>query len=167
MAASSVLADRACISNGAAVENLVLSPQDALSCSGIGDCTQGGNPADFFSYANKTGVLEEACLPYASSKVGNSYTPGCATKCTSKTPTREAVHHIAGEPIAFKGRKAIKQEIMTNGPLTMTIMTYSDLTQYRTGIYKPVIKEQKGDHTVKVIGWGKEKGVEYWLIANR
>ena len=31
--------------------------------------------------------------------------------------------------------------------------------QYTTGAYK-------GGHAIKIIGWGTEEGVDYWLAAN-
>lgn len=34
------------------------------------------------------------------------------------------------------------------------------------GVYHHVTGEQIGGHAVKIIGWGEEKGVLYWLAVN-
>jgi len=33
-------------------------------------------------------------------------------------------------------------------------------------VYHHVTGELAGGHAVKILGWGKEKGVDYWLCAN-
>ena len=35
-----------------------------------------------------------------------------------------------------------------------------------TGVYKHVIGEAEDNHAVKILGWGVENGVDYWLVAN-
>ena len=35
-----------------------------------------------------------------------------------------------------------------------------------TGVYRHVTGEEVGGHAVKIIGWGVENGVDYWLVAN-
>ena len=37
---------------------------------------------------------------------------------------------------------------------------------YKTGVYFPTTDDYCGAHAVKIIGWGVEDGVDYWLIAN-
>lgn len=34
------------------------------------------------------------------------------------------------------------------------------------GVYRHVTEETLGSHAVKIIGWGVERGVHYWLCAN-
>lgn len=34
------------------------------------------------------------------------------------------------------------------------------------GIYQYTIGKLQGDHAVKVIGWGQDDGIDYWLCAN-
>ena len=35
-----------------------------------------------------------------------------------------------------------------------------------TGVYRHVTGEEVGGHTVKILGWEVENGVDYWLVAN-
>lgn len=57
-------------------------------------------------------------------------------------------------------------EIFLNGPIEVGFTVYSDFMSYREGIYEPISNENVGGHAVKVIGWGEEKGVKYWIAAN-
>lgn len=40
------------------------------------------------------------------------------------------------------------------------------LNYYPSGVYHYVFGTKQGNHAVKIIGWGTENGVPYWLIAN-
>lgn len=35
-----------------------------------------------------------------------------------------------------------------------------------SGVYKHISGSYQGNHAVKIIGWGTENGVPYWLAAN-
>jgi len=37
---------------------------------------------------------------------------------------------------------------------------------YKSGVYKHVTGEYLGGHAIKIVGWGVENGVDYWLVAN-
>ncbi len=37
---------------------------------------------------------------------------------------------------------------------------------YGSGIYHHVTGKALGGHAVKIIGWGQEEGVNYWICAN-
>lgn len=34
------------------------------------------------------------------------------------------------------------------------------------GIYQYTTGELKGEHAVKLMGWGRDDGINYWLVAN-
>ncbi|EYC39728.1 hypothetical protein Y032_0643g1064 [Ancylostoma ceylanicum] len=60
----------------------------------------------------------------------------------------------------------IMTEIMTHGPVVATYKIYEDFSYYKGGIYVHTAGEEKGAHAVRVIGWGEEKSIPYWLVAN-
>ncbi|EYB96052.1 hypothetical protein Y032_0154g3014 [Ancylostoma ceylanicum] len=92
--------------------------------------------------------------------------------------------------------RSIRQEIYKNGPVVAAFKVYQDFSFYRGGIYvvcsyvstknnstshysthyctntkalSPFQHKwgmQTGAHAVKVVGWGRENGTDYWLIAN-
>jgi len=43
---------------------------------------------------------------------------------------------------------------------------YEDFMNYQSGIYHHTTGKQLGGHAVKIIGWGVESGVNYWIVAN-
>ncbi|EPB72624.1 papain family cysteine protease [Ancylostoma ceylanicum] len=65
-----------------------------------------------------------------------------------------------------KDEKKIRQEIYKNGPVVAGFDVYTDFLHYKKGIYVHTSGYKSGAHAVKVIGWGRENGTDYWLIAN-
>jgi cathepsin B len=43
---------------------------------------------------------------------------------------------------------------------------YQDFMNYKSGVYHHVSGGMLGGHAVKMLGWGTENGVNYWLCAN-
>jgi len=55
---------------------------------------------------------------------------------------------------------------MTNGPVEAGFVVYADFKKYKSGVYTHVVGRKEGGHAVKIIGWGVEDTVPYWLVAN-
>lgn len=60
----------------------------------------------------------------------------------------------------------IQTEIMTNGPVEASFDVYEDFLTYKSGVYHHVQGKSLGGHSIKILGWGVEAGVPYWLVAN-
>jgi len=60
----------------------------------------------------------------------------------------------------------IQTEILKNGPVEAAMMVYDDFLLYKSGVYHHVHGLMLGGHAVKILGWGSENGVPYWLVAN-
>ncbi|KAE9418662.1 hypothetical protein Angca_010247, partial [Angiostrongylus cantonensis] len=148
----------------------------------------GGWPLSAWHYFVETGVVtgelygtKNACRPYeilpcSIHKNETFYrnciqevdTPDCKTTCQ------------AGYPIFYDDDKTygktsysvpnsvlvIQKEIMTYGLVVAAFTVHDDFFHYKTGIYKHTAGAEKGGHAVRVLGWGVENTVPYWLVAN-
>jgi cathepsin B len=160
--ASEVLSDRVAIATGKA--SPVLSPEDMVSCdSGDMGC-QGGQLASAWSYLKNTGIVSDACFPYAA---GGGQAPACSQKCADGESWSSSKVKAASV-YAINGVSNMQQEIMTKGPIQVAFMVYKSFMSYSSGVYQKhwyeVIPE--GGHAVKIVGWGTESGTDYWLVAN-
>jgi cathepsin B len=160
--ASEVLGDRVAIATGK--PSPVLSPEDMVSCDGGDMGCGGGRLNTAWSYLKNTGVVSEKCLPYAA---GDGQAPVCPSSCADgeswnsskvKAATAYAIHSVSH----------MQQEIMTKGPIQVAFMVYKSFMSYKSGVYQKHWNEflPEGGHAVKIIGWGTENGVDYWLVAN-
>lgn len=64
-AATSALADRACVKYGSKYKGVVLSPQDSVLCDTANFGCQGGYPDKAWEFFSNPGVVNAACMPYA------------------------------------------------------------------------------------------------------
>jgi len=57
-------------------------------------------------------------------------------------------------------------DISTNGPIEAGFTVYEDFLTYQTGVYHHVTGSALGGHAIKILGYGTDSGVDYWLCAN-
>jgi cathepsin B len=160
-AASEALSDRFCIASGKKVD-VVLSPQDMVSCDKQNYGCDGGYLNLAWSYLEKTGVGSDACEPYTSAS-------GSVAKCSKKCKNGSAIKKYkckAGSVKSAKGPAAIKTLIEASGPVETGFTVYDDFFNYKSGIYHHVSGGVDGGHAVKIIGWGAQGSENYWIVAN-
>lgn len=60
-------------------------------------------------------------------------------------------------------------EISKNGPVQMVFKVFSDFFVYKSGVYVPSAHAHIPSyvtnpyHAVKVLGWGTQNGIDYWV----
>ena len=175
--AVSAMSDRLCMLHG---EDIILSAEDVNSCSRGGDCT-GGAPIAAWTYWRVVGIVTEKCRPYSLPSC-NHYKANATNPCPEKTfPTpacvRECVNtsglvwkedkHKSESIYTLGEEKEMMAEISANGPCEGTFAIFEDFLLYESGVYRHTTGILKGEHAVKIMGYGTdENGNKYWLCAN-
>ena len=165
-AASEALSDRFAIASNGSV-NVILSPEDLVSCdTGDMGCS-GGILSQAWKYLSTEGIVTDKCFPYTAGQ-------GQAAPCPPQG-------QCAAQGVDYKKYKSqdfyrlasvadIQKAIMTNGPVEAGFMVYKSFMSYKSGVYQrewwQFWDELMGGHAIKIIGWGTEDGVDFWMIAN-
>ncbi|EYB95975.1 hypothetical protein Y032_0154g2968 [Ancylostoma ceylanicum] len=192
VASAETMSDRVCIaSNGR--KKVTLSAEDLLSC--CWECTffhafacVGGWTMSAWRHFVRKGVCtggaygeQKACMPYEFPPCGHHTNQTYYGECNGfKVPQKCMYKCQDGYPVNYNddktyGKKAyaipqsvsaIQRDIIKNGPVVAGFRVFEDLVYYKTGIYKHTAGKAQGGHAVKIIGWGVENDVPYWIIAN-
>lgn len=193
-AATEAFNDRLCIASGGQFPT-TLSAWQTTSCGESSFGCLGGDPLAAWDYIQKEGLATgggfedigtgKSCLPYplptCAHHVNSSHLPDCEQtkgpepscpgrwKCSEANYTNsfdKDVHGGAGSPYSLSGAAAIKQDIALKGPVSAIFAVYEDFFHYSTGVYQHVAGKGIGEHAVKILGWGAEGRLDYWLVAN-
>jgi len=145
------------------------SPQDILACNIRTNACDGGTVDLATRYLEDYGISTLSCQPYMESKTSSdSRVPSqrcLATKCASGEPVIKK-YCKRGTTIIIKEEQRIKYEIMARGPLSTFMTSYSDLVNYKSGIYKHTTGSSQGGHAVTLFGWGVSGTTKYWIVMN-
>ncbi|ULT92198.1 hypothetical protein L3Y34_009737 [Caenorhabditis briggsae] len=188
--AAEIISDRICIQSGGAHQPII-SVEDILSCCGssCGEGCKGGYPLEGLKFWMNSGVVTggdyngTGCQPYTfppcSSCEASKSTPSCQKKCqtgyleaTYKNDKRfgKSAYRLStttsSNKISTDAIITIQTEIYNNGPVEVSYRVFEDFYQYKSGVYHYVSGKLTGAHAVKIIGWGTENKVDYWLVAN-
>lgn len=184
------MSDRICIASNNRIQ-VSLSADDLLSCcKSCGFGCHGGDPLSAWRYWVTNGIVtgsnfteKSGCKPYPfppcehhSKKdhfkpcKNDLYpTPKCEKTCQASYTNK------LYDEDKFYGRNAyavendvesIQNELYLNGPLEIAFEVYDDFLNYESGIYIHQGGKLGGGHAVKLIGWGEENNVPYWIAAN-
>ncbi|XGW03333.1 hypothetical protein V3C99_014936 [Haemonchus contortus] len=184
------MSDRICIASKGEIQ-VSLSADDLLSCcKSCGFGCNGGDPLAAWKYWVKEGIVtgsnftaNQGCKPYPfppcehhSNKTHYDPcrhdlfpTPKCERKCvpTYNEKTYNDDKYYGRNAYGVKDDvTAIQKEVLTHGPVEVAFEVYEDFLNYAGGIYVHTGGRLGGGHAVKLIGWGVEQGMPYWLIAN-
>jgi cathepsin B len=163
-AASEVLSDRFCIASKGKI-NVVLSPQDMVSCDYFDMGCNGGIPTASWLFLRLFGIVSDSCKPYTSGDGKVEWCSPFSSKCTAAG--HEYKKYKAKSFYSLSSIDAIKKSIHQNGPVETGFSVYDDFINYKSGIYKKGSNASfLGGHAVKIVGWAKENGVEHWIVAN-
>ena len=179
------MSDRICIHSGQTLQTRV-SAQHLLSCcTSCGFGCDGGMPSAAWKYwllGITTGDLygdTQYCQPYflppCDHHIDGSHgacpatvdTPECVSDCSKGNKEPISTQMTYGtSAYSVSGEDNMMQEIYENGPVEGSFLVYEDFVTYKSGVYQHVTGEYLGGHAIKIIGWGVENGVKYWLCVN-
>lgn len=187
VAAAAAMSDRKCVGAAGACQKRISAEDLMECCSDCGDGCNGGELYESWAYAHDTGLVtgdffgdKGSCKPYAFPPCNHHSsgpyddcskhdydTPKCGNSCIKEYPVAykddkqflKKVYNIQGE-------ENIMKEIFTNGSVEAAFSVYEDFLLYKTGIYQHKTGNFLGGHAVKLMGWGVENGVKYWLAVN-
>lgn len=163
IATASALSNRFCVGSPTEYSELMLSPQQLLSCDTMQRGCNGGDIDTAWNFVEREGLVSELCFPYQADG-----TVSCNSKCSTEAPLKAASHCV------LNNVEAVRREIFNHGPVVAPIFLVDDFLVYRGGLYQEMptatqlsdSRRQRIIHAVKIIGWGKMEGKNYWLIEN-
>ncbi len=161
-----VLSDRLCIRSNGKI-NVVLAPQDAVSCGGLlcNGCFGCVYPY-LWLYLEYYGAVTEECFPYTATERDCAISGGHCVDPSVEYKKYKIKSWSTSYP--YRDVDLIKQEIMTNGPVAAVIYVLPEYMLYKGGVFVPTSGNIIGTHLVKLIGWGLDKptGLNYWLVQD-
>lgn len=138
-----------------------LSEQNLIDCCLTEDGeNQGCNGGDFNSgfecVIRNGGIDSEGSYPYAA-KDGE-----CKFNSESVSGKAKKYFHIR------KGdEEDLKLHVGSVGPIAVGISVVPNFYRYKSGVfYEPDCNDAKISHAVLIVGYGNEKGHDYWLVKN-
>ena len=145
---------------------VVLSPQDVVSCSEYSQGCAGGFPYLIAGkYAEDFGAVEESCFPYLGRDNSCSEKSDCLRFYSTDYYYIGGFYGACSEP-------QMRLEVIKNGPIAISFEVYSDFQSYKGGIYQHTGLKDKfnpweiTNHVVLVVGYGEEAGKKYWIVKN-
>lgn len=162
--ATEVLQDRFCIATKGQI-HVTLSPQDMVSCDRKDHGCEGGILNQAWEYLENNGVVTDECFPYASAD--GKTVPHCLHGACANNRTKFVKYRVVqGSSKPLTCPLQIKKELIANGPVQTGFIVHEDFMHYKSGIYEYNHGKELGGHAVKIVGWGKEGDIEYWIAQN-
>jgi len=189
IAAVAAMSDRICIASNYTLQARLSASNLISCCSACGNGCDGGYPTAAWNYWQDNGLPtgglyqdNSTCQPYPFQPCdhhvdekkygpcnGNYDTPDCSDKCVDeygKKLVEDDLHFGNDVYMLFEDEEEIKAEIYENGSVEAAFLVYEDFLSYKSGVYQNVKGAELGGHAVKMIGWGIENNVKYWLMVN-
>lgn len=158
---ASVISDRTCIYGKG---NYEYSAVQLAGCSRPNGC-DGGWMSEAFTFWRDFGTVTEKCQPYQIPIYCNK------ASCPGNTYLNHAWDKHQGDKTWGMYKIAsteaeMMNEIYLRGPITAAFDVYQDFMSYSSGVYVKKSNVYAGGHAIKIIGWGVENGVKFWLCVN-
>ncbi|KAM9466200.1 cathepsin L-like peptidase [Clarias gariepinus] len=137
-----------------------LSEQQLVDCTclyGNIGCQGGWMDWAFLYIIDNNGIDTEESYPYMARNMPCKFNPATVGAiCTG------SVDINSGD------EKALQEAVATIGPISVAIdASHTSFQLYKSGIYdEPACSSSRVNHGVLVVGYGTERGNDYWLVKN-
>jgi C1A family cysteine protease len=153
-ASAAALESKTLISSALPWVDLDLSEQILISCSGAGTCESGGLVSTTADFLASHGVYLEKCYAYTAAN------GDCGRACPRQQTNAYRIdgwsYVVSGNPANLT---AIKNALVTKGPLVAWFKIYDDFKHYAEGVYSYTSGNYTGtNHFVLIVGWDDTKG---------
>ncbi len=188
LGAAEAMSDRICVASKGQLQTRVSAENILSCCTSCGFGCTGGYPSAAWSFWKNEGIPTggpyadaQTCQPYdfppCDHHVQGKYgpcggteykTPECKNECQKGYPKSYAEDKWFAESAYSvpNNEKSIMTELYQHGSVQVSFQVYKDFLHYKSGVYQHVHGKSLGYHAVKMIGWGIENGVKYWIIVN-
>ena len=185
--AVSAMSDRLCVKSGQKDQRRISSEDLLECCDSCGFGCEGGYLYQSWSYSKSDGLVtgglyddKKFCKPYAFPPCNHHSkgpyddcsqhdyeTPECKRKCQDGYETEYKKDRIKSASIySIRGEENIMRELFTNGSVEASFTVYEDFLLYKSGVYQRRSGSALGGHAIKIMGYGVENGLKYWLGVN-
>lgn len=156
-AATAALESRWLITQNNPGDDLNLSEQTLVSCSGAGTCG-GGYINRASDYIRDLGLPSEYCFPYSATNAA------CTGACPEYQKAGFQISNWHWVATTAPSVEALKSALFTLGPLVTTMDVYTDFFSYRTGVYSYVTGSYQGGHAIVLVGYNDAE--KYFIAKN-
>jgi len=178
------ISDNHCIkySTFSATEERFFSTQDSLECCPTCSADPknpclGGYLYQAFKHAKNNGIVSgevfsstALCKPYFLSEafVGVPPSLSCTRQCN---PLSKSLEYFEDKTkikdfVFGKGVNEMIAALNSIGSIAVTMDINRDFYTYKSGVYENKNRNYVGGHAVRVVGYGTEDGVDFWIVAN-
>jgi len=149
-------------------KQFTFSPQDIVDCSPLSQGCEGGFPYLVGGrYGKDYGVVDETCNPYQGKDTKSCSTKTCLRHYTAK-------YSYVGGYYGACSEEAMKEALVTGGPMSVSFEVYGDFMMYKKGVYHHTHLLQNfhpfelTNHAVLLVGYGTDSttGEDFWTIKN-
>jgi C1A family cysteine protease len=133
-------------------QDLDLSEQVMISCSGAGSCQGGRMNAAFLQ---KSGLPLESAYPYTA-------TDGSCAAAAAGWQT--GAYKVGAWGSVAHDVTSLKTALVKYGPMPVAMMVYEDFMHYKNGVYSYTTGKQLGGHAVLLVGYNDDG--QYFIVKN-